>query len=263
MDFKILNKKNSREKNMTKQENYYAEVFEKPWGRMFYDLLFPQLLPNLTKDSKILSFGSGFGRTETFLMEQGFEVTGYEPDVEKLEMMSDQTFRQLTGTFDDFAETVKNERYDVILIHNVLEYVLDRKVVLELLLSLLTDGGTLSIVKHSKYGSMIEMAAGRDNPQAALDVYENEAVASHNHGDILVYDDDWLTDFVANYKLKLQEKFGIRHFYGISQNAEIKETDNWYQPMLKLEQKVAKDQTLYPVARLHHLIFKKTKENLL
>ena len=66
MDFKILNKKNSREKNMTKQENYYAEVFEKPWGRMFYDLLFPQLLPNLTKDSKILSFGSGFGRTETF-----------------------------------------------------------------------------------------------------------------------------------------------------------------------------------------------------
>ena len=32
------------------------------------------------------------------------------------------------------------------------------------------------------------MAAGRDNPQAALDVYENEAVASHNHGDILVYD---------------------------------------------------------------------------
>lgn len=28
MDFKILNKKNSREKNMTKQENYYAEVFE-------------------------------------------------------------------------------------------------------------------------------------------------------------------------------------------------------------------------------------------
>ncbi len=52
MDFKILNKKNSREKNMTKQENYYAEVFEKPWGRMFYDLLFPQLLPNLTKDSK-------------------------------------------------------------------------------------------------------------------------------------------------------------------------------------------------------------------
>ncbi|MDN6718596.1 MAG: SAM-dependent methyltransferase, partial [Lactococcus lactis] len=84
-----------------------------------------------------------------------------------------------------------------------------------------------------------------------------------NHGDILVYDDDWLTDFVANYKLKLQEKFGIRHFYGISQNAEIKETDNWYQPMLKLEQKVAKDQTLYPVARLHHLIFKKTKENLL
>jgi S-adenosylmethionine-dependent methyltransferase len=33
--------------------------------------------------------------------------------------------------------------------------------------------------------------------------------------------------------------------------------------MLKLEQKVAKDQTLYPVARLHHLIFKKTKENLL
>ena len=61
---------------MTKQENYYAEVFEKPWGRMFYDLLFPQLLPNLTKDSKILSFGSGFGRTETFLEEQGFEVTG-------------------------------------------------------------------------------------------------------------------------------------------------------------------------------------------
>lgn len=70
MDFKILNKKNSREKNMTKQENYYAEVFEKPWGRMFYDLLFPQLLPNLTKDSKILSFGSGFGRTETFLEEK-------------------------------------------------------------------------------------------------------------------------------------------------------------------------------------------------
>ncbi|MDU0402189.1 hypothetical protein KF7HA_00492 [Lactococcus lactis] len=74
MDFKILNKKNSREKKhgTKKQEKIItAEVFEKPWGRMFYDLLFPQLLPNLTKDSKILSFGSGFGRTENIFGGKG------------------------------------------------------------------------------------------------------------------------------------------------------------------------------------------------
>ncbi|MDU0402188.1 hypothetical protein KF7HA_00491 [Lactococcus lactis] len=66
---------------------------------------------------------------KTFLEEKGFEVTGIEPDVEKLEMMSDQTFRQLTGTFDDFAETVKKWRRTErdFSFSQVLEYVLTEK----------------------------------------------------------------------------------------------------------------------------------------
>ena len=60
-------------------------------------------------------------------------------------------YEQLQGSLD-VLEIFPDEEFDVIICHNVLEYVEDVKPYLEAFSRLLKPGGLLSIVKHNHVG---------------------------------------------------------------------------------------------------------------
>lgn len=242
---------------MSNNKAYYDEVFTKPWGKMFYDLLFPQLLENLPSSGKVLDFGSGFGKTVHFLHENGFDVTAYEPDEEKLSYLSNQPYKQITGNFEQFKTQISGQKFDIILIHNVLEYVAERNEILNFLLSNLTENGILSIVKHIKNGQIMRWATNFDQPKIAREILQNKPFNSINHGEIKVYDNQ---ELIANENLKLLKHYGIRAFYALSQNNGIKETDEWYDEMLQLEKETAEISAFRDIAMLNHLIFQKKEK---
>lgn len=57
--------------------------------------------------------------------------------------------------------------------------------------------------------------------------------------------------------MKLVETYGIRAFFGLSSNNEIKYTEEWYNAMLELETRAAAMDEYRKIAFFHHLIFQK------
>ena len=57
----------------------YLENIRKPWGQLYYDILFDQLQD--IKEKRVLDFGSGFGLVANHLAKNN-EVLAVEPNEE-------------------------------------------------------------------------------------------------------------------------------------------------------------------------------------
>ena len=237
----------------------YREMVEQPWGKIFYDIIYRQLAFPNDRRLKILDFGAGFCITAMHYAKN-HDVTAVEPNEEmyKLRFKSDDYTLITQGI--DFLKTVEDNSYDVILCHNVLEYVDNKNEILTQLKRVLKPDGILSIIKHNLYGRVFGSAILTDNPKAALDLL-NEKPEDSMFGNRSVYLNEFLIDFFSG-ELKLEELYGIRAFYGLSSNNEIKYTDEWYNSMLELETKTGTIEEFKKVSFFNHLIFKKlNKEN--
>ncbi|WP_026504654.1 hypothetical protein [Butyrivibrio sp. NC3005] len=66
----------------------------------------------------------------------------------------------------------------------------------------------------------------------------------------------FLEDYFAD-DAELKEVYGIRTFFGLSSNNEIKFSEEWYRDMLELEIKAGAIDEYRKVAFFNHLIFRK------
>ena len=95
-----------------------------------------------------------------------------------------------------------------------------------------------------------------DNPKAALDMLGEDNAEDSMFGNRDVYSNEYLIDSLSD-KMDLEETYGIRAFFGLSKNNEIKHTDEWYKSMLELETKAGAMEEYKKIAFFNHLIFKK------
>ena len=232
----------------------YRKMVEQPWGKIFYDVIFNQLKFQNDKRLKILDFGAGFCITAMHY-GQNHDVTALEPNEEMYSLRFESNDYTLISQGLDYLKSVDDNTYDVVLCHNVLEYVENKNEILAELKRVLKPGGHLSIIKHNLYGRVYGCAVLTDNPKAALDLL-NEKPEESMFGNRDVYTNEYLTDFFGN-EMKLAELYGIRAFYGLSSNNEIKYTNEWYNSMLELELRVAKIEEFKKVSFFNHLIFEK------
>jgi len=232
----------------------YRNVVEQPWGKIFYDSIYRQLEFSNDRRLKILDFGAGFCITAKHFAKN-HDVTALEPNEEmyRLRFKSDDYTLITQGI--EYLKAVEENSYDVVLCHNVLEYVDNKDEILSELKRVLKPGGKLSIIKHNLYGRVFGCAVLTDNPKAALDLL-NEKPEDSMFGNRDVYTNEYLTDFFGD-DMRLAEVFGIRAFYGLSSNNEIKYTDEWYSSMLELETRVGAIDDFKKVSFFNHLIFEK------
>ena len=232
----------------------YRNVVEQPWGKIFYDSIYRQLEFSNDRRLKILDFGAGFCITAKHFAKN-HDVTALEPNEEmyRLRFKSDDYTLITQGI--EYLKAVEENSYDVVLCHNVLEYVDNKDEILSELKRVLKPGGKLSIIKHNLYGRVFGCAVLTDNPKAALDLF-NEKPEDSMFGNRDVYTNEYLTDFFGD-DMRLAEVFGIRAFYGLSSNNEIKYTDEWYSSMLELETRVGAIDDFKKVSFFNHLIFEK------
>ncbi|MCR5437179.1 MAG: methyltransferase domain-containing protein, partial [Treponema sp.] len=212
-------------------ENYRAMV-EQPWGKIFYDVIFNQLKLADEKRLKILDFGAGFCITARHYAKN-HDVTALEPNEEMYKLRFESDGYTLVTQGIDYLKTVADASFDIAFCHNVLEYVKNKDEILTELKRVLKPGGSLSIIKHNLYGRIFGCAVLTDNPKAALDLLDQKPEDSM-FGNRDVYTNEYLTNFFDN-EMELSELYGIRAFYGLSSNNEIKYTDEWYKSMLELE----------------------------
>ena len=234
-------------------ENYRAMV-DQPWGKIFYDVIFNQLKLADEKRLKILDFGAGFCITARHYAKN-HDVTALEPNEEMYKLRFESDGYTLVTQGIDYLKTVADASFDIAFCHNVLEYVKNKDEILTELKRVLKPGGSLSIIKHNLYGRVFGNAVLTDNPKAALDLLDQKSEDSM-FGNRDVYTNEHLTNFFGN-EMELSELYGIRAFYGLSSNNEIKYTDEWYKSMLELETRAGTIDDFKRISFFNHLIFTK------
>ena len=229
----------------------YLENLQQPWGQIYYDILFEQLKG--IKDKRVLDFGSGFGLVANHLAKEN-QVLAVEPNQEMVALRSqDHPYQQFVGSLDPLA-VLEDASFEVILCHNVLEYVEDRKLVLEEFTRLLKPGGLLSIVKHNEVGRVLQTVVFENNPQKALDLLAGQDLETHSMGLALAYDLDRAVEDLA---LEVQDYQGIRVFYALQDN-RFKSEEGWRESMLKMELAVCQESPYRDIAFFQHYSLKRS-----
>ncbi len=233
--------------------NNYFEYTKTPWGQLFYKLV----LHNLPFENKnILDFGSGFGITAKALAEKN-SVTAVEPNEEMLSFTEkDVRCIQLYGG-TEILKTMPDCSYDVIICHNVFEYVsvAEREDVLNQFFRLLKPDGILSVIKHNRYGKIMQKAVFECDAEQAMSLLCGENSVSANFGEINEYSLDELNEY-CNGKFEIQSICGIRTFYGLQRN-EVKTKEGWLNDMYELECAAESVDELRNIAFFHHVILEK------
>ncbi len=245
----------------------YYESTQKPWGRLYYRLIWNHLR---YENQRILDFGSGLGLTAGYLAVKN-QVVAVEPNREMIAFAdygnvspdcgrgncasaSPRKYDQRIGSLEVLAE-FPDRSFDVIICHNVLEYIENRQELLNEFHRLLRDGGRLSLLKHNHAGKIMHKAVQENDIESALRILDRENDFSPNFGSIREYDEEELASYLSG-RFVLQNKFGVRIFFGIQRN-ECKMQADWEEKMFLLESRAEEIPEFRDIAFSHHLILSK------
>ena len=204
-------------------------MLEQPWGKIQYGITFAQL--EHVKNKKILDFGSGFGLVSQFLDENN-EVVAIEPEKELLFAYSNHTYEKILGSLEQ-VEKFESESFDIVLCHNVLEYIEEnnREKYLSEFKRVLKRDGKLSIIKHNQVGKIMQAVVFSNDVDQALDLLKGNEFKSVSFNSGTTYTID---ELLGMSKMKLEKYQAIRTFYSLQMN-EVKTKDKWLEKMNEME----------------------------
>ena len=232
----------------TKQD--YFDFQRSPWGEMQYRLQWEQLA--FAQGLRVLDFGSGTGKTANHLAAKN-TVTAVEPSADMLaQRYCEHAYRQIHGGIDDLPD----EQFDLVLCHNVLEFVDDREHYLEALAARVAPGGRLSILKHNMPGRAMRQAVLHNDPAGALALLRGEA-PSNPFGVIHLYGTGELIDWAANRGFTLERHYGMRAFYSMRDDADGWDDPAWGEAAHDLELAAADLEPYRSVAFYHHVVMRR------
>ena len=222
------------------------------WERLLKKILWAQL--GDIRENHILDFGSGEGVTADHYAQHN-RVVAIEPSAEMLVgRWNDFEYRQIHGDIRSLSEFDDNT-FDIVLCHNVLEYIDDKERVVKELCRVLKPGGMLSVVKHNRAGRVMQMAVLLDELEKAHQLLDGENSMASKFGAIRYYEDDMITKWATG--LVCRDCYGIRTFWDLQQNQEKHNSEEWQDRMMELEMRVSQMDEYRKIAFFHHLIFVK------
>lgn len=236
----------------------YKEFLNQPWGKLYYDILFAQLAH--IKNKEVLDFGSGFGLVADFLAQNN-QVTAIEPNDEMIaEQKQNFHYHQLQGSLGMLKE-IPSARFDLIVCHNVLEYVDEPALYLAEFSRVLKEGGQISLIKHNEVGRIMQTVVFANDTNLALDLLSGKSYQSHTMGmgQATYYE---IADLLqkVDIELTVQDYQGIRIFYGLQDNA-VKTADDWREKMLEIELAVCQQSPYRDIAAFQHIWLQKGDKN--
>jgi S-adenosylmethionine-dependent methyltransferase len=147
----------------------YAAYLDTPEGRLRSDLAFANveaLLPTVPRSLRALDIGSGTGAMAVRLARLGVHVTLLDSSPVMLDIAS-RAAREARvgdrlvlreGDASRVADLFSGEFFDVILCHNLLEFVDDPAAVLRGVSQVMTDSAVLSLLVRTQAGEVLKAA---------------------------------------------------------------------------------------------------------
>ena len=205
-------------------------------------------------NKRILDFGSGNGMTaDHFAIDN--VVIAIEPDEKMLRgRFTENEYMQIKGDMKEL-KNFNDESFDVILCHNVFEYVYEREEIIKEFSRILKKNGYLSVLKHNKNGRVMQMIVLLNNFEHANELLVGENGHAQQFGIINYYEDTEIMEW--SDKFELVKILGMRTFWDLQQNQEIQKDKTWQEQMLEMELKVSELEEYKSIASFHHVILRK------
>lgn len=235
----------------------YLQYTKTPWGRMFYEIVWKQIDLHNDKSLNILDFGSGFGITANHFAKS-HNVLAIEPNKEMIEnRIKENNYKQVKNS-TDYLLSLPSKSFDVIICHNVLEYHENISLLFSQFSRLLAEDGIISIIVHNMNGKILQSAVFENNPQKSLALlYGTETADSQLFGEINICSYEKFANLLSLNNLKIVSKLGLRTFFALIQNNEIKYDAVWYDNNIKLELAVSDREPFKSISFYNHYIIKK------
>jgi S-adenosylmethionine-dependent methyltransferase len=246
--------------------NKYAAYLETPGGRLRSDLAFANLhdlLPQQAEQPlRALDLGCGTGATAVRLARLGIHVTAVDCSAAMLDIAQRAAHESgvaekivvKNGDAAQLATLFPARSFDLILCHNILEYVDDPGAVLcDAARALRGSSAIVSVLVRSQAGEVLNAAIRAGD----LDEAENALMAEWGEeslygGRVRLFGNDYLQRMLKAASLTLIVERGVRVIADYLPPAVSRDAE--YQRILKLERKLGMRPEFSAVARYRHCL---------
>jgi S-adenosylmethionine-dependent methyltransferase len=232
----------------------YYDNMNKPWGQLFYKIVWKQL--DKINSTKILDYGSGFGITANHFAEEN-HVTAIEPNARMVKMrVCEHLYNQIIGSTEQLKQLPDNF-FDFVLCHNVLEYIKNQEEVFKELCRVVKPNGKISIVKYNHFGRIMQKVVFENNIYEAVSLFDGNSLEVLNFGHDNYYTIDDITQWLNNTDVSIEKKYGVGTFFVLQQNNKIKYDKTWMEKMFMVEMKASDIDEYKNIAFFNHIVLTK------
>jgi S-adenosylmethionine-dependent methyltransferase len=238
-----------------------------PWGRLRYSIVAANLARHLgDRPLRVLDVAGGNGRDAVRLATLGHHVTVV--DVAPVSLAGAQKLAGEHGVADrvevregdahDVPGLVPGQVFDLVLCHNLLQYVPDRAAVVREVVKCVGPGGLLSVVGPNAFAVPLEAAVRELDLDVARRAVDAKIKANVVYGkDIAVLTAEEISDHLRAEGLDLIGHHGVISVCNLIKDNDIKYDPEFFKRLEDLEIALA-DRQPYPyTARMFHLIGKR------
>lgn len=238
----------------------YDKVQQQPWNVLGYAVRQHNLKKHLGRNLKILDVGGGNAQEAIDLAKQGHEVHVLEMSQEMLRQASEKLAKLdlkvslHEGNLESIPQLFKATTFDMVLCHNVLQYVPDIPKALAAISFVLKPQALLSVVCLNKYSECFRQATQQQNIPAALEALNAQSYVTEALGlPVALLSSDDISNPASQTKLKTIAHYGIRCINDYVIDNATKTPKN----ILDLELELCNRYPYYLLARFFHLILRK------
>ena len=240
----------------------WKEQMELPWAKLKYKLVQTNLAKHLGQSQmRILDAGGGNGFDSISFAKQGHFVDIVDYSQEMLSDIQPQE-RVITHLADirNASSLFPDSHFDLIMCHNVLQYVSDVPALIKSFSKLLKPDGIISVVSVNRYSTPYHAAFLDGNFDEATALLESRSSkAKMFNTNIVSYSADEICEMMRNVGLVPEKDYGIRCITDYWGDNEKKSDPAIFEQIERFEFAVTELHPYKLLARFFQVVGRKTK----
>ncbi|ALG10541.1 methyltransferase [Kibdelosporangium phytohabitans] len=241
---------------------------DSPWGRLRYIQAEANLDRHLgsfdAAPIRVLDLGGGDGGDAIRLAAKGCDVTivdhatGMLAAAERRAAEAGVTDRIRCVEADATDPPADPVGYDLVLSHNLLQYLPDTAQALAAAVRLVRPGGLFSLISINRHSEPLNLAIRQDDPAAALKAFDTDQARTRTFGTTMTLRTaEEVNEVLDELGCPAVARYGINSVNHYMTNDERKQDPDFFADLVRLELAVA-DRPPYPLtARFFHIVGRK------
>lgn len=241
-----------------------------PWGRLLHNVSCANVQRHLNEYAgpslRMLDVGGGNGVDAISFAAQGHTVVILDPSVELLDEARHNA--QAAGVAErmefyeaalaDIPKLFPEAVFDVILCHNVLQYVEDLRAALRAICHSLLPAGLMSVICTNRYSEAYREALQQLNPSAAYEKLDTSAIfSSVFRVDMRAYAAEEVSRALQEVGCAPVAQYGVRCVFDYIPNNDLKNEPAFFAELERLEYAMSDRYPYYLLARFFQLMVRK------